>query len=1347
MDLRIKELLDSSSEEELINILEFLQFERFAQIISDECIKYGSTSLTDENIKHIISEVSNDSIFKYAKENTYSLVEWLQYWFGETSPSSTLEATGVFFEEGDKFLDSLKQYLDNYKNIVSTSENRKEDIVQFLENVDNVQTDPKARKNIQEFFDKYTASYSLDERGNLVSITKDNTEEFALQDPYNIGLKEFSAKNKQLYENYNESLEKDVSDLFSNIINSINNRLLELETLISSDTMYETIKAVKQSGMSGTGKGITSSASAFGGRPIIVGLKYLVEDAQNMAQLYINYEDIDEDLIKKQRENLIELEKESPELIKKKKNLLQELDSTLKKIESKKENYTIVYNMIDVERKNNYIQYNTAMEAILWYENTYTNALFGSGGAATEQQQPKITQDQYLTYKSYIADYNKALKIVEEYENLWSNIKDTQANLSYCDSEISENTNDIESIKAFLKNQKTFEFYKEKYNKYIKLLGKAEIELDKYINIFEVLTGKDVDSFTGEKELEKLISDRLAQLSPNEIRQLVSAVNGLLPKRIAVDLPPELKEEQFTPTYEEGVPSEELTPTEDLNILATTFVKALDSYDRENESIEESKKEIYSVLEQTFSSLSSEYKSIKESINDSLNSLKESMLKSPEFDIESKAVELQDISNVYSERLEAVKIFRERLKKTNDFDASTIYNYLTKKYKGDTSLRKMGQDVAVSLDRLSKYISTIGLPENETILAELDNYGISSELLENAFENIKTVAEPTNDDLLGTNSLIELVTKLKAIDPKAYKTLVPTGINIQDFGKDLIYPLQECLDKLNRNGQKKLEAFKDTSSIIANSVNDIITEDVIDIDRLNEMFSDAAASAVFEGLLSNDKIKEYRKNVSRSSIIRDAKIKENISKGIQKQLKELTKKINASLKTMNSTGRVLNTKLFGDEGALLNLRSNVLRLQESIPKLESEIQNIKEMIASPEEYRFTKNELGEWLKQLEATLATHQKRLPIAQKNLQVAEESIKKPKESEKFVDKVLFPQKTMAIKTIGDPFDPTYGDWLDNRTTEDVLSGVGSYKHRKESPSSVKESHRNWYSTIRLWKNIINQCSSSIRGAMRSIKDNQSDIMGDISEEVNKTKKYTYSAKENQFSPLKKNDPGGSISQEIAYLSKKLKSDPSVSTQIDRLQNIQKKISLKPKEIVELALPPLKTSSDTEAKQKVRTLASIKRKLDENAPLSDLDKKFLNEVKYTPAELRLIGKLNEKWSSALIGKKYQKLKEYENILLSGIDSLKAEEFELKKQSINLEGQDPNFQKNSNYLKISIKRKEIQDKIKWLNFPLFKIRYAPESLSNEELNDINEILKGIEKETAKRFEKEKIEKPSFDRK
>lgn len=786
--------------------------------------------------------------------------------------------------------------------------------------------------------------------------------------------------------------------------------------------------------------------------------------------------------------------------------------------------------------------------------------------------------------------------------------------------------------------------------------------------------------FNAEKELARyetafeILNDKnFKNLSDEEVKEKLRDVNSLLSPRERVQLPSEIEHES-TPIHEEGKPEEELVSFDVIKQLRDKLVSALNNYQSEQGTIQAEKNKINAFIQEKFKELEENYTTSKKDILESINNLKKASTETPNFNLIDGVDDLQAISGKYKNRLNYTNEFRKQLMGSDNLDASNII-HLTKK-SNDQAIHNLVHNVAHAIAGLTDYIKQ--LESDPNAYASIQKAGVDHDLLARSLNELIQVGKYDVNNPYGVNSLLELTDKLKS-------TVIPAELR-----NSLTKYLYGAVKDIIRCSEKHLHDFVSASNVLVGAVRNVTSKEFIDINKLSDMFEDGKKTAELKDLLSEDYIQRYMANVSRKAVLRDTEIKENVHKKIMKSVAGLNKLMNVVLKDMKKEGEAANERLYGDRGKINSLVEERNSTTNDIQVIDSNIARLTEKVNSGSGDEDDKADLEEFTKRKKEK----EDYLNSVSSELKTLTENMKGPAEINSFVDRALFPQKAKVIVSIGDFRDSEYGDPIEQRTALDVLSGVETTKEHKVSPSSVAPDKRNLYSILRVWKGLVNQCRRSIVSSMKD-ENNQ------------------YASRTTEYSPEKRSVSEGPLRSEL----KNLATTGQSPDKIKYLQNILDKLSYSPSQVVSSRLQDMqaqyRSNPTKEGRRALSDLWRIYHKV-ERGELTTSDKREIDSIRYTPEERSTIEALKKKWQEQLPVVAGEKLVQYKSMLDSLIKNINAQ-FAQEKQT-------GKFMDDA-------KRKALQEKRELLWVPLFKIKYNPQSLTPDEIKDLDQMARKKERD------------------
>ena len=255
MNLEIETILKTASEDELHLLLDYLEEEKIAEIISEEYFKRFGSKVNNDILRDTISALYENRTMKYAVSDTrdaFSLNDWITFWFGEYNKAAErpdqlqtlkLEHSGIFFEQGKEHLKQLAEFIKSFEaNVVSKSAQRSEEIkndVRFFETA----VSENNSQDIQKFIDKYAPYMDISKEKigtEIVNGTEQPTYIYKVNesiiDKYSLGknadkstdLTLFSNKTDKILEAMKEDQIVSARFAYKSLMNTVTNKVTDL---------------------------------------------------------------------------------------------------------------------------------------------------------------------------------------------------------------------------------------------------------------------------------------------------------------------------------------------------------------------------------------------------------------------------------------------------------------------------------------------------------------------------------------------------------------------------------------------------------------------------------------------------------------------------------------------------------------------------------------------------------------------------------------------------------------------------------------------------------------------------------------------------------------------------------------------------------------------------------------------------------------------------------------------------------------------------------------------------------------------------------------------------------------
>ena len=1130
MRKELDDIIKSASEEELFNILKYLEEDKLATILAEEILKTSSLHIERDAaaLAELIHYITEDPIIKIAaatRGEAHPIRNWLLFWFGKPTDdrNSELQDYGAFYSQCEKLLGDMKEYKESYG---------KERVEQFKDELNKRAADVKEfattsdKKVVEKFINKYAKQYTYDAVNN--KIIKD-------YDKYGIGLEKYSSSNKKLRDKYNSvRLENVTVDILETAIKWLDERLATLVDQINSHIPYDTNLFVHVE--QGRAKGTKHIGY------IVTGLEDLIKDAQDRYNEY--------------------------------KELTTEKESHYR-------DETTRYNTLNgeiAEKNKEFLKIQAYYDVLNKSRTDITSAL------QREIQKSKTTVDE-ATHQEIDNNIIQLKQVLQENSE---HASDTDVKRRSLYSELSSKNTEMMSLKDILgeypKIKHSEKFYNTKWKGWSKYLGAVEEERDKVLLAYtklmpngmepkdyvKYLQEQTVQAFLNEgkeptkEEINKVVSDDLAKMVSEAKSILSMDIPAERGKRHKYDIYKEKLELNLPQEdIESFIPPEELQEA-DIDYLRKQSIPVLQDRTATEALLLSVNESIKNSVNTTYNSITEVYGESKKSITNLLSSIDSKTDESADYTIDEEGKKIDSIKTKYSGDLQHAQLFGNELRnltnkllKQNEdynkknpespksviFDASIIdaLSLGGEKNVPTGKRRNLMNNIGNALEFLSKYFLDAG--EKEVTLRR--DYGITKDMFTDAIKEILTIgteARPVEEgeyDPFGVSKIDALIEKVDSIpiEEVKEKDLFPTKFS--DVGKelDIVDPktgknkktiqterinifsgaLKSCRDSIKKFSYTMLTDKLESIDTILDAINNTVKTNFFDSNALVEMLGasqkekksldgktiqektnirgDLGKVPILSEILSEPEMISFREKLMSSAKDRDNQIK-NLLESVTGQLSNLLDTVNKRKKEEIANAETKYGDLFGNMGKVKTLRND-------ISTAESELDHYKKF--EPE----NQNKINE----LQKTIVD----------KTGLLEEELKNYNEPEKYrnlIETILFPQMQFVTSMVDDI----------TSTTRKI----------RVSPAQAKDP--NWYSLTQLLRNTILECKRSIAGCANNKKD------------------YTYASKTNETSPMYREVPSGPIHSEIEQL-KSEKLSPETKAEIDKLNNILIKIQNIPK------------------------------------------------------------------------------------------------------------------------------------------------------------------------------------------
>lgn len=1215
----LDDIIKTASEEELFNILNYLEEERIANAIAEEILKTSSFNIERDGdaLAELICYLTEDPVTKFAaavKGEAHPIRDWLLFWFGKPTDDKNIELQeyGSFFTQCEKLFDDMKSYKELFGK--ERVEQLRDEVNQRIADVKEFATTTD-KTVIEKFINTYAKQYNYDAVNNR--IIKD-------YDKYGIGFAEYSSANKKLRDKYNSvRVEKDFVTVLDTAIKWLDDRLATLAEQINKSNPYNTNLLVKVEQHREKGQ------KNRGGGFVIVGLEQLIEDAQAR---YNEYREITRETESTNKAETARYTLLNAEAAEKNKEFLKtqayyevlnkkraDILSALQQAQTVDEKAAIKQNL----EENSRLMSDTDVQRRTLQSEVSSRRAEMASLRETLGEYPKTKHSENF-YNTRWKGFSKLLGAVEEerdkvllaYTKLMPNGMMSQEYIKYLQEQ---------TVQLFLEEGK--EPVQEEINKVI------SADVTELLAEVKSILGMDIP--TGEEG--KSIGKRHKY--------------DIYKEKLNLDLPPEDVEKTKEGEDVKYIPPEELQEA-DINELRRQCIPILQEYSSTQALIVATNESIKNSVNATYSSITGLYTDTKKDILNILSAVNSKATESGDYVIDEDGKKIDSVKAKYSGDLQHAQLFGNELRNLHNqlIKQNEIYNRKhpedpkTTTYNatiidslslgGERNVpagkrRELMNNIGYALDNLSKYFSdenkssVVSAGERELILRR--DYGITKDMFDDAIKeilNIGSEIEPVNGEdynPFGISKLNALIEKIDSIpvneveDKKLFPTKffdVSKETNVIDpitnKKKKISQPeklnnfsmaLKACRDSMKKFSYTMLTEKVESIDTIVDAINNISKTNFFDSNSLVEMLGatqkekksiegkviqekvsipgDLSKVPLLNEILSEPEMTSLREKLMTSAKDRDNQIK-NLLENIIGQLSNLLTKVNERKKAEIDNAESKFNMLFGNIGKVKTLRDNIAKDQAAVQSFK------------------------------DATFPNVDK-LKLLQKNINdntvTLEEELKNLNEPEKYrhlIETILFPQMQFVTSMVED------------------LNGKESYTTRKAKISPADTTDLNWYSLTQLLRTTILECKRSIAGC------------------ENNQKNYAYASRAQEASPKYKEVPAGPIRSELEKLRSMQsgKSDPEIKVEMDKLTNILIKIQDMPK--VEHAQQELNKLTDQYNKVKKMPKHevdkyTVQHKVEPDVDLEnkmDVLREFLKKSpKMTPEERRVVQELKNKY------------------------------------------------------------------------------------------------------------------------
>ena len=1080
--------------------------------------------------------------------------------------------------------------------------------------------------------------------------------------------------------------------------------------------------------------------------------------------------------------------------------------------------------------------------------------------------------------------------------NSWLSLRSKQTDYSNFANRLKEISSDIETIREDWHNtaevEKSVSFYNRVVKKSETALQAVEEELhqEKFVlEIINMILSTESQGVIPQDKIEQVrqLLGAIKNLSYESGRALSAVAKNDYNQYLLADKPEETDASESVAEEETPeLPGIDISSWDGINQLSASLLKRLDKYKGKLDKKLDAEEEILMFLEDRYSTITTAYATVKDDIKNGLDTVTKDIFGeeapkkkkknkkdeeaeqplSQKFTTKQERLdaleELRRIKDKFIYRSDVLSTFREQLEKAKNFDYNSVKRSVWVDHAKDSTTATIVEAVAWALDNLSKYMNVVS--KNEIISKGLESYAIYPETLTDAFEELKKVGAYDKEAVVSNsaenpqgNKLVkDLIKKLKSIPDDVKQNLLlkdtpATSLNEQERGSrfELIKFLEYARNKIEQNNEKALNSRIRGGEVIVNAIDSLLnvkgtlpdTKKIYDLLQgtlpgAKEGEQAPKISGGVAAFLQIPEVKNYVSVLTTETKILDTKIDGTVNKEIRKNIlnpiKKFRKAVLDAINLGKKAGSSARKTLYGEYGAIFDLNDN----KEKIKARLKVNQRLKK------DYEGSKGEAKELSEaNRNAEITKLNKLIEDDTAEIQLTEEQLKtetekyeakgEPFELSQIIDRILFPQKQYISERIGDKrIDP---EFLEKTTYQNVLEGVKPGEEKKVAPGKVRSGRENWYTFLRQWKGILDQCIRHIREASAT---------------SNETKEYT--PKETDLAPEFKEGPDGAIGKELVDVTNELRKAISaqdkplreeLSEKLKQLESIKQKIQernrilsrkvnelsslpessrtsesekvsrrlkridreLHPRELVPkqnlqlaLAIQKLEVLGDKRTKEEDELLQGLKEKQKAESmakaqeskqlkQLSKADNKFLDSIIYTPEELKLRDEAIDKWGRGKFGENVKQLEEYSYKLQRGLkateelyrektepvwalnkdisakklelDALQKEladfqapgtqvlskkDFAMKKKEleakqIKISGEITKLENKRDQVGSSIREEQkiLKDRTNTIRDLLFKLHYDPKGLKENELKEVENVVKTINKEEVAKAE------------
>ena len=825
----IDNIIQGVSAEALRYLIHFLEEEKVASYIVDEIVKTGNLSNPTDILQVanlLIEELRYKSAENVLEANeTFSLFEWLHYWFGEAAQKSDLSNSGVFEKQGNMFLENMKTYADSFNKInMEIPEAARAEAITDKLMFDQAVTDGNTQE-IQNFINKYAPTYKTKD-GKPVAPKGELEKDIA----------SYSAKNKKLFEDMNAKITQDNKNLLEDALKFFEKRISELRGEIDEQVPYR--------------KDVLKEAGKFRKDP-----DEDIDPYSYFETPAVNAEGVEGVKVHKVEKG--ESENDNPNILLHSSTVAQNIKTMESLIEAREDNVDFYASLLTDKART----FSQASQELPQLKEELKKVMAESQPAEKEALQIKEIENQIAEINSTASTdtnvYNSIENRTKAIEKLRADgveitpeqqqaLETDHAQLNALVQKRQEDNKKLSQLKFKLYHLEAFpeekELKKESLENSIEILEKEVHDYNKneqasnaYTRAAKIYKQK-LKSITNELtqyETATIILQQAKHVAPKDLKNIINMANKILKEREQIVLL-EQTSPDFTLVEEANTPKEELANENDIKKLQDKFTEFFDKtkFSETNKTLANVQKNLSKLIQNQLDAIKAAYIKCTQEITNEIDkynkgtsgedSTKKTTIQKVLFDKQAMQAEIKNLKSVYENKKATADFFRKNK------SIGTLPETNT-----DTKFQEDLTYIRTALNKLSVFIEgVVNSKFKEDAAKELKGAGITIEMLQEALAELKNLGASSKENPYGINQLTAVVEGLKTLEGNA-TTALPVR------GKDFISQLSNGAKSVKKLSEVQVQKTVDALDLFINAVDNVLSPTVVDPDKLLNLLKDA----------------------------------------------------------------------------------------------------------------------------------------------------------------------------------------------------------------------------------------------------------------------------------------------------------------------------------------------------------------------------------------------------------------------------------------------------------------------------------------------------------------------------